>query len=176
MSHLTLINTFGAADANCYSSLSEANSYMVTKFNSDDWTSLTDPQKEAALLTATRQVDAKSWRGDRFFYNQSLQFPRTLATSLVGPGRTIIQSPTQFDVEYGRQEQGTRDACCEQALFLARIKRDRHLDRIAQGVTSYSETVPGYSESYQYGTHMGLCPEALQALREWRAPARLVRA
>ena len=176
MSHLTVIDSFGGVDTNAYTNVSYANSYMATKFNSEPWAALTEPQKESAILEATRKIDSKNWRGNRFFYYQKLRFPRTLVTSLVESGRTIVQTPTMFDVEYNRQEEKVRAACAEQALWIARTNgRDRYGEAMAAGVNNESESVGGYSRSATYGTRLGLCPEAMELLKEWRVGPKLVR-
>ena len=175
---VTIIDSFGADGSNSYSNITEVTSYMSTKLEADAWHNLTDPQKGAAVVMATRDIDSRSWRGEKFFYNQTLRFPRTLATSLVESGRTIIATPTLFDLEYQRQNQAVRDACAEQALWLARIKgRDYVAEAMVVGISSKSETVEGWTESQSYRfPHLGLCKEAIGILREWKAPPKLVRA
>jgi len=175
---LSIIDSFGSSTANAYNSVTEVTSYMATKLDADAWHDLTTAQKEAAIMMASRDIDAKSWRGHRFFYNQLMQFPRTLATSLVDPGRTIISTPSLFDIEYQRQERQVRAACAEQCLKIAREKgRDYNAEAIVAGISSKSETVGGWTESISYRmSHLGLTKEALGMLREWKTPARLVRA
>jgi len=151
---------------------------MGTKLEADAWHNLTTAQKEAVIMMASRDIDAKGWRGHRFFYNQLMQFPRTLATSLVDSGRTVTSTPSLFDLEYQRQERQILDATAEQCLWIARTKgRDYAAEAIVVAITNRSETIGGWTESTSYrGTHLGLCKEALGMLREWRAPSRLVRA
>jgi hypothetical protein len=76
---MALIATPGAVDANSYSTLVKFNAYQLEQvFPKGAGT--TDGQKEAALITATRNFDAHfRWKGTPTFPDvpQALGFPRT---------------------------------------------------------------------------------------------------
>lgn len=74
---MALIVTPGDPTANSYCTLQEANDYFVARTPFTAWSSATDPQKEAALLMATRLLDTNFlWNGRRWRNDQRLQWPR----------------------------------------------------------------------------------------------------
>ena len=73
-----LIASVGALDANSYCTLAEANSYHDTRLHNSDWLAATDPNKEKALLWATRLLDTHyDFRGFPVSLSQALRWPRT---------------------------------------------------------------------------------------------------
>jgi hypothetical protein len=75
---LTLVETPGAANANTYATLAEANAYNDSRLHVDDWTTATDEQKKAGLIDAARLIDASFvWTGTAADGVQSLTWPRT---------------------------------------------------------------------------------------------------
>lgn len=75
---MPLVATVGAADANSYVGLTEANAYLAAgaHLQAAAWTALDDTQKAAALITATRQIDRLRFWGCKYSELQALQFPR----------------------------------------------------------------------------------------------------
>jgi hypothetical protein len=90
----TIDATLGGASANSYVTLADANTYFETVPDSSDWTAKTDDQKNRALISATRWIDALSFYGDRCSETQALKWPRknykvdgiTLACTLIPVG------------------------------------------------------------------------------------------
>jgi len=75
---MTLIVTPGATDADSYATLAEANDYHLSRLHNSEWTAATDVMKEAALLWATRTLDANFyWVGVKATDTQSLDWPRS---------------------------------------------------------------------------------------------------
>jgi hypothetical protein len=75
---MTLITTPGAADADSYASLADADAYFAAR-GIATWTG-TDDAKEAALRRGTSYLDnqyAARWRGIRTGVDQSLAWPRS---------------------------------------------------------------------------------------------------
>ena len=68
--------TLSGASANSYVTLAAANTYFETVPNSGTWTDKTDDQKNRALISATRWIDALSFYGDRCTTTQALKWPR----------------------------------------------------------------------------------------------------
>lgn len=68
--------TLSGASANSYVTLAGANAYFETVPDSSTWTSKTDDQKNRALISATRWIDALSFYGDRCTTTQALKWPR----------------------------------------------------------------------------------------------------
>ena len=73
----TINATVKDANANCYVTLTEANTYFETVPDSSTWTNKTDDQKNRALISATRWIDTLVFYGDRCDESQALKFPRT---------------------------------------------------------------------------------------------------
>ena len=72
----TIDATVGGASANSYVTLATANTYFETVPNSSTWTDKTDDQKNRALISATRWIDALNFYGDRCDETQALKWPR----------------------------------------------------------------------------------------------------
>lgn len=72
---MPLIATAGAADANSYLTVSEADKYFETRLHADLWQ--TSDDQEAALIWATRLLDEMlSWAGIIATDTQALRWPR----------------------------------------------------------------------------------------------------
>jgi len=77
---ITIHHTVGAANANSYLSLSDAQSLIDGLIEDDDvveWASATTDQKNRALYTAAQRIDRERFLGARATDTQSLQWPRT---------------------------------------------------------------------------------------------------
>ena len=76
---ITINATVGAADANSYLTLSDANT-IVDGFVEDAdvtaWSSATEDQKNRALYTAAQRLDRERFLGARATDTQSMQWPR----------------------------------------------------------------------------------------------------
>jgi len=68
--------TIGGASANSYVTLADADAYFETTPDSTTWDDKTDDQKNRALITATRWIDALSFYGKRCSETQALKWPR----------------------------------------------------------------------------------------------------
>jgi hypothetical protein len=69
--------TVGGTSTNCYVTLAEANDFCEQNIHDTTWTTLTDDQKSAVLVWATRLLDdLMIWKGEKTDANQSLQWPR----------------------------------------------------------------------------------------------------
>lgn len=83
---MALTTTPGAADANSYASLAEANAYHTARGNAG-WAG-SDADKEAALIRATQWLDGRygdQWPGIRWKLRaQALDWPRVYATDRNG--------------------------------------------------------------------------------------------
>ena len=72
--------TVGAADANSYLTLAEAQAIVDGLVEDDDvvaWGTATTDQKNRALFTATQRIDRERYLGARSTETQALQWPRT---------------------------------------------------------------------------------------------------
>ncbi len=68
--------TLGGASANSYVTLADADAYFETTPDSGTWTDKTNDQKNRALISATRWIDALSFYGARCSTTQALKWPR----------------------------------------------------------------------------------------------------
>lgn len=69
--------TAGAADANSYITLAEAQDFADTDIDSAEWDSATEDQRIRVLITATRTLDLVGFVGSRATTTQALAWPRT---------------------------------------------------------------------------------------------------
>jgi hypothetical protein len=78
---LTLEDGTGVEGANCYVSLAQANAYFETHPRAAAWADLSDPEKTAYLIHATRTIDVGvTWKGERVEIEQALEWPRANVT------------------------------------------------------------------------------------------------
>lgn len=152
---MALVATVGAANADSYITLAEADAYLAARFGTAAWDALSDDDKEKALRQATREVDRHRFRGSKAFVDGSLQFPR------YEQSEALTVNP-----------RSVREACAEQALWIAANaanggRSDRQKLQ-ADGVQAWavgdaSETLgPGGG-----GSLSPLCPDARALLVRW---------
>lgn len=73
----TVIADVGAANANSYVTVAEADSYFGDSFGKGQWTSATPDQKAALVITASRTLDQYIlWVGQKTTDSQSMEWPR----------------------------------------------------------------------------------------------------
>jgi hypothetical protein len=74
---LTLNSKLGDPNANSYTSLTEANNYIMNKYgHSNKWDSLSIEGKKRLLVEAAKCIDRFKFIGDKYYDSQSLEFPR----------------------------------------------------------------------------------------------------
>jgi hypothetical protein len=61
---------------NSYVSETDATTYFETRIDSENWTTATTANKEAALVTATQIIDNNAWIGSAVSSTQALAWPR----------------------------------------------------------------------------------------------------
>jgi len=72
----TIIATAGAADANSYITIAEAQAYADGDIDAVEWYAASEDQKTRALITATRNLDLVGFVGTRSTTTQALAWPR----------------------------------------------------------------------------------------------------
>lgn len=142
---MPLIATPGAANANSYVTVAEADAFAAERLNSDAWTSATVLQKEAALITATRYIDALAapykklyptatppyyvirphWTGKPATSTQALAWPRIGMKDLNGN-----------DIPSDVIPKALKDATCEFAIQLLTTNSTADNPISVQGITS----------------------------------------
>lgn len=140
---MPLIATAGAANANTYCSLAEADAYHETHVAKAAWDAVTDDDaKGAALVMATRLLDALvQWEGVVVTSSQALLWPRLFACGRNGyplASTTIPAEVRNACAEYARVLLGNdRTADPESAVSgLSRIKADSVELEFRAGVSS----------------------------------------
>jgi hypothetical protein len=73
---LALVSTPGAASANVFCTLAEAEAYMETLVFPGSWSTATETQKQAALVQAARLMGSLPWKGQKATSTQALSWPR----------------------------------------------------------------------------------------------------
>jgi hypothetical protein len=104
---VTVVATVGSASANSFVTVTEADTYLESRLNSDLWTG-TEPKKKA-VIEATRDISAMSFQGNRTDATQALSWPRANAPDPDGTS----------DYDYFDDDeipQRVKDATCELAL------------------------------------------------------------
>jgi hypothetical protein len=81
------VSDLGRSDGTSYISVAQADNWYLGTAREPDWAALTVPEKEAALMAATFQLETLSYAGDRCSPSsddpalpQALQWPRSNAT------------------------------------------------------------------------------------------------
>ena len=72
----TIDATLKGASANSYVTLEDANTYFETVPDSSTWVDKTNDQRNRAIISATRWIDALSFYGNRCTETQALKWPR----------------------------------------------------------------------------------------------------
>lgn len=62
--------------ANSMATLAEAEAYMAGRLHKAKWEAADDPDKEAALIWASRILSKQRYKGDKSSINQAMAFPR----------------------------------------------------------------------------------------------------
>ena len=145
----TLTASFGAADANVYCVLTQAHSLIgAGAIDPSPWTSAATAARVAALLTATRDIDAVPWLGSpsgELDPDQALAFPRTA----VGLPRRLCALSYQERLD--RQRDTLAYACATHALALLAEHQATSTQSIPPAtVKQYSYRLGGLSETYVY--------------------------
>lgn len=103
---MALVTTPGAANADSYATIAEADAYNASRPFSSAWTG-TDAAKEAALKQATRLLDASfAWTGAAVDGVQALMWPRSGMYSRTGYAiapTVIPQALKDAQSEFARQ-------------------------------------------------------------------------
>jgi hypothetical protein len=172
----TLDTTWGGTAANAYITVVYVDTYAEEKpFTGIRWINDTDEdRKTACVLQATRDIDGYNWKFEKRYWNQNLEFPRSLGDIT----QNYIPLDPAFNlVEYIRMQKRTEQACAEQALFIYSNRGVNDPVRTHQeGKGGKSESIGRLSESWNLARvpHI-LCQEALTLLRDFRGTARIIR-
>ncbi len=126
----------GLAGANSYASLEELADYVGGKLYADPYTAATDEQREKALVTASRLIDASvSFNGRRAGPTQGLEWPRSFVVSgglpwgyPAGVGGSYVAQPFEGYLVPMRLKHATME------LAIALLAGDRTADPETAGI------------------------------------------
>jgi hypothetical protein len=134
---LTLIKEDGTgrADANSYATRADGNAYHEAHVAASDWTSAMDAQKDAALVMATRVIDALfRFGGWKATATQALLWPRTQCPDVEQAAQSGWVGSSVAYLPEDAVPAAVRDATCELARLL--LAEDRTGDAEGQGLRS----------------------------------------
>ncbi len=169
---------------NSYIDVATADTYFANRLYADAWTSTAVPQKEQALVMATRAIDRQVFIGAKKLDDQPLQFPRRYPFRAHDIWRKWFQFniTDQWETLYVEGAswwadidvpQAVKDATCEEALAL--LERGNSQRRKLQQEGVQSASIGSLSETYRPGTARGLLSqEALELLRPYIAGAVVI--
>jgi len=113
----------GRSDANSYASAADGDSYHEGHLYAGPWTGASSGQQEAALVMATRVIDAQyQFHGVRVQAEQALQWPRAACRDVDG----------EEDLPEDRVPRGVVQATCELAREL--LVSDRTGAPVGEGI------------------------------------------
>jgi len=155
---MALVATIADESSNSYLSLADAQAYFAARLHSDAWDGASDADKEKALLTACRRIEAHRLQVHRRPYG----FPYDLPNALDRPADPLAPADPDQALSFPRQRDLDRtgsfaipdqvkQAQCEEALALlaSGAEQERRRSLQAAGVRSFA--VDGLSESYESG-------------------------
>lgn len=159
--------TVGGPQSNSYVSFAEAEAYFAARLRAEAWSASSEADKEKALLTACRHIEAHRLQVHRRPYLYPGEPADTLDRRYDWLAPLNADQALSFPRRRDQDHTGTyavpqqvREAQCEEALALltsgAESERRRALQ--AAGVTGFS--VDGLSESYAAGASRQLLTSA----------------
>lgn len=117
---ITIVETPGSANANSFVTEAEVIAYMATRLNASAWATVTGStcteDEKKALVEATRDLSALSYKGERVDSTQALSWPREDCPNPDSPGIDTMGGETLGDYPSDSIPQRVKDATCELAF------------------------------------------------------------
>lgn len=171
---------------NTYVSLADAETELLSWLDTTSWDAASDPDKSAALITATRAIDGLRLIGRRSADEQTLEFPRDIYRGTrgdIGHGdpnySALYYSPAaELDLNSDWETQAAVPtsvvrACCVEAAARLEDTANTRANLRAQGVSAAS--LGSASETFG-GAHSGLMSgDALSLMRPWIGGTAIIR-
>lgn len=150
--------TVSGEASNSYVTVTEATAYFGERLRADAWSSASDADKEKALLTACRRIEACRLRVHRRPYGYPGEPPNTLSRpwdwlSPANPDQALAfprMRDKDNDGNYAIPK-AIKDAQCEEALALLARGAEQERRRALQAAGVKAFTVDGLSETYESG-------------------------
>lgn len=177
-------STWGGADANSYISLEEADTFINEEILDpcSSWNNLNPQQQQAALRSATRDINQFNFIGSPFYSTQALKVPVAFAQRWP---ENLSQSETSLEsIDHARMRAAIQRAVCYQAFYLLQQRSNGgdnvHAELQAQGIESWSEEQGPVKETFKYGRSnagkVGISREAYRELKPWLTGRPIYRA
>jgi|SRR5262245_23981982 len=129
---MPLIATPGAANANSYITVAEADAYFETHLYGEEWIASDDEDKEKALYMATRLLDQYDWKGLKANNStQALRWPRSL----------VLDREGWFYLDSATIPVFLKQATAELARYMTFGDRDKAVDDQVSGIRSVTADV-----------------------------------
>lgn len=178
---MTIVSSWGGGTSNSYISYTDAASFIENGgvYDYTKWTEATTVQCEAALIQATREIDAFQYIGERYYAEQELEFPVAIPGN-IWPHNYVVSDDGGLDIEQARMKRAVERATCIQTVWIIRSDGVHvHAENQEMGIASYSETTGPVSESVAYRSGGGalrkLHPDAKSLLSPYRTGRRIYR-
>lgn len=168
----TIDAKWGSTASNAYVTVVDADSFLVTTLFDEEWLKVSKQRKEILILTATRSIDQKNWSGGRYYYDQILEFPRTLKE----PSHQG-EDPSLFSSEWNEMITKVKNACAIQAVW-EEIRKNEPDYRLLQmqGIRSVSKGGGNTNTSLSFGSFASIIhPDAFSLLKQWKGSKRVFR-
>lgn len=179
-----LIATVGAANANSYVTLAEAQTYHDLNLGSDAWFEAEEGDQIRALIKAARRLQQETWLGSRVDSTQALAWPRAGVAKIdavvgwggVGWDYSGWSTSGDWREQYLPDEipQQVKDAQCELALAYLNGAQSTGESNGTIRRWKADDVEIEYAQS-PTGQPGSLAPNALQLIAPLVAGARLVR-
>ena len=162
---LTLVKETGAGlvDANAYASVADGDTFHDGHLYATAWTGATADQKSAALVMASRLIDAEyQFNGLRSQSAQALQWPRVNCPDPDKAPIPVLTSLLMYDpfVPFSLVPKALVQATCEMAREL--LNADRTATPVGEGLKYHNET--GNQTGYDKADRRPIISAVAQAL------------
>ena len=140
--------TIAGATSNSYVTLAETEAYFAARLHAEAWETATDADKEKALLTSCRHLEACRIRVSRKPFDLSGVTYDPLAPSDIDQALSFPRKKDKDAAGNFAIPKAIKEAQCEEALAVLAHGQEQERRRALQaaGVTSFS--VDGLTESY----------------------------
>ena len=134
---MPLIATPGAANANSYITVAEADAYFETHLYGEEWIAMDDEDKEKALYMAARLLDQYDWKGLKANNStQALRWPRSL----------VLDREGWFYLDSATIPVFLKQATAELARYMTFGDRDKAVDALMSLLSEHSFEQIGLAE------------------------------
>ncbi|MFB3882882.1 MAG: DnaT-like ssDNA-binding protein [Armatimonadota bacterium] len=155
---MTVVATIAGTASNSYLSLEEAGAYFAARLHADAWDAASDADREKAMLTACRRIEAHRLQVHRRPYGFAYDLPNALdrLADPLAPADPdqALSFPRQRDLDRTGSfaiPEPVKQAQCEEALALLAQGAEQERRRFLQAAGVKSFAVDGLSETYESG-------------------------